>query len=122
MYILFKKIGSVLAILVVSSLGLSNHASAMPALMHNMAGMGTASHHQSTANPTLCVTLCTSVVFSKDDLEQPICEDDEAALPFYAAFQGEFFDDLDTDGKLYASKVKPPSKVPIHILYGVFRS
>lgn len=83
--------------------------------------MGNTEHqNSSTAN---CVTLCRTAVLTKDEELNQISEeqDDEPTTPYYAQFQTSGFNKVDVKSKLYAVSVKPPPKVPIYILYAVFR-
>lgn len=124
MQTLLKKVARLLALLAVSSFGLLSHAVAISAPVHGVESNGTVTHHQSTNNSVRCLTLCTSVVFNKEELQRPDLEDDEDTpfLPFYSKAYSTFLEELDAKGKAYAVSVKPPPKVPIYILHSVFRS
>ena len=55
-------------------------------------------------------------------LEDENEDDDEPALPFYAQNQQSYLDGKSITQRLYAAEIKPPPKIPIYILYGVFRT
>lgn len=116
---LFTGIATVFTVLLLNTFGLALHASAMPMANAGMAGMD----HGSSSS-TNCATLCRTAVFSKEELANSRIdeeEDDEAALPFYAQNQDLRFNNTVIKQKLYADVVKPPPKIPIYILYAVFR-
>lgn len=114
-----RNMASILTLLVISSFGLMGHASAMPSSMHGMSG----GHSHKMPASTRCATLCMSTVFSEEQTANPYFEEeDEPVTPYYIHERAFQLSDLST-GKLpndYATK--PPPKVPIYILYGVFRS
>lgn len=91
---------------------------AMPA--HEMNGM---SHSSGDAGS--CATLCRTALVSRDtnDINRPDNEDDdtEPAVPLYLSLQANSVSKEELRQKLYADAIKPPPKVPVYILYGVFR-
>lgn len=116
----FQKVAVLLTLVLISGFGLVNHVAAMPSTMPQM--NGSMEHSQSAKSSPGCITLCTNVVFNKDDLQNPILdEDDEPIVPFYVQSQDQLFSDTLVKQKLYADTVKPPPKIPIYILYDVFR-
>ncbi len=89
-------------------------------MSHEMNGM---SHSSSDA--TSCATLCRTAVINKEDnvINDDESEDDtEPAIPFYAQDQLLLTDEKSVSQRLYAAEIKPPPKIPIYILYGVFRA
>lgn len=115
-----KNVALVLAVLLLNSVTFAAHTSAMPAMSHEMNG----SMHHSSSDSTSCATQCRTAVLSKEELVSSSNdeEDDEPAIPFYAQNQTWLFSDTQVTQKLYADSVKPPPKIPIYILYGVFRA
>lgn len=87
-------------------------------MSHDMAGM----NHKASDN-TSCATQCRTAVFNQDEAINSRYdeEDDEPVVPFYAQNENLYFSDVIKAGKIYADSVKPPPKIPIYILYGVFR-
>ncbi len=117
---LFQKVTVLLTLVLVSGFGLVNHVAAMQSTMPQM--NGSMEHSQSAKSSPGCITLCTNVVFNKDDLLNPASEeDDEPMVPFYSQNQDQLFSEALLKQKLYADVVKPPPKIPIYILYAVFR-
>lgn len=109
-----------LAVVLLNSLTLVGHSAAMSTMSHDMSGM---SHGSSDA--TSCATLCRTAVVNKEenvinDSENE--DDDEPALLFYAQTQQLRTDEKSVSQRLYAAETKPPPKIPIYILYGVFRA
>jgi hypothetical protein len=49
-------------------------------------------------------------------------DDDEPMVPFYVQVSSWLSDDKTLKQTLYADAVKPPPKIPVYILYGVFRA
>lgn len=117
---LFKDTGLLLAILIFSSLSLGGHVSAMPAMGHEESA---AMNHQSSDSSS-CATQCRKVVVNKEDeIRSPFDEEDDAPNPQYYLVHNDLqFSGTLAKQKLYADSVKPPPKVPIYILYGVFRA
>lgn len=97
-----------------------SHASAMTAMpSHEMSGM---SH--SSGDTGSCATLCRTALVNRNtnDINHPDNEDDdEPATPFYSLALVSVVDEKEVKQKLYADAVKPPPKIPVYILYGVFR-
>jgi hypothetical protein len=76
-----------------------------------------------TSSSASCATLCRTAVINKDEnlnleLDE---EDNEPAIPYYAHDGVWKFGEIHVNQKIYADSVKPPPKIPIYILYGVFR-
>ena len=115
---------SLFVLLTVSAFGLVNHVSAMPISMHEMDQGTSHSQHSQSNGSGRCATLCTSAIVSRDEEQDATTEneDDETVMPFYAQNQVDNFSDTLVSQKLYADSVKPPPKIPIYILYGVFRA
>lgn len=109
-----------LAVVLLNSLSFAGHTSAMSTMSHEMNGM---SHGSSDA--TSCATLCRTAVVNKEDnlINDDEREDDiEPAIPFYVQSQPLRIDEKSVSQRLYAAEIKPPPKIPIYILYGVFRT
>lgn len=109
-----------LAIVLLNSISFAGHTSAMSTMSHEMSGM---SHGSRDA--TSCATLCRTAVINKEDniINNNESEDDtEPATPFYVQSQPLRVDEKSASQRLYAAEVKPPPKIPIYILYGVFRT
>ncbi len=120
----FNHFLSLLILFTVSGFGLVSHVSAMPASMHPMEQGGSHSQHTQSSTTSKCVTLCTSAVVSRDDEFNNVLEDeddDEPSIPFYLQSQKSVYDEVATKVALAVASVKPPPKVPIYILHGVFR-
>ncbi len=115
---LLTNIAAVLTLLLLNTFGLSLRASAMPMGPHEMSGM-----NHKTSNSATCATLCYTAVIKKDEVVnlESDEEDDEPSVPFYTHIKVCDFSETHVSQKLYAYSVKPPPKVPIHILYSVFR-
>ena len=110
----------VLAVVLLNSISFGAHTSAMSTMSHDMSGM---SHGSSDA--TSCATLCRTAVINKEDniINSDESEDDtEPAIPFYSQNQALKTDEKSVSQRLYAAELKPPPKIPIYILYGVFRT
>lgn len=109
-----------LAVVLLNSISFAGHTSAMSTMSHEMNGM---SHSSNDA--TSCATLCRTAVINKEDtlINNDESEDDtEPAIPFYSQNQPLLSDEKSVSQQLYAAEVKPPPKIPIYILYGVFRT
>ena len=115
---LLTNIAAVFTLLLLNLFGLAIHASAMPMTSHEMGGM---SHE--TGSSTSCATLCRTAVFTKEESVVRVDdeENDEPLAPHYTQLQTSIPDDTSVKSRLYAANVKLPPKVPIYILYGVFR-
>ena len=115
---LFTSIITLFTILLLNTFGSALHASAMPMTAHELGSM----NHE-TSSSVSCATLCRTAVISKDEfLNLELNEEnDEPTIPFYA--QGEVwkFSEIHVNQRTYADSIKPPPKIPIYILYGVFR-
>lgn len=115
---LFSNLTTIFTVLLLNLFGFSLHASAMPMASHEMGGM----NHE-TSNSASCATLCRTAVINKDELDNLELnqEDDEPTLPFYAQNEVWKFSEIYVNQRIYADSVKPPPKIPIYILYSVFR-
>ncbi len=115
---LLTNIAAVFTLLLLNIFGLAIHASAMPMTSHEMGGM-----NHDAGSSTSCATLCRTAVFTKEEAVVHVDEEenDEPLAPYYAQFQTPIPDDIGIKSRLYATSVKPPPKIPIYILYGVFR-
>ena len=115
---LFTSIITVFTILLLNTFGSALHASAMPMTAHKLGSM----NHE-TSSSASCATLCRTAVINKDEflnleLDE---ENDEPTIPFYAQDEVFKFSEIHINQRIYADSVKPPPKIPIYILYGVFR-
>ncbi len=116
-------IGNVLAIVAIvllNSIGIASHASAIATASHDMGAM---SHsYEDTGS---CATLCRTALVNQNtnNINRPDNEDDEddPIVAFYAASQSWLLSDKTEKQRLYADAIKPPPKIPVYILYGVFR-
>lgn len=109
-----------LAVVLLNSISFAGHTSEMGAMSHEMSGM---SHGSSEASS--CATLCRTAVISKEEnlINNDESEDDtEPAAPFYVQNLPLRADEKSTTQRLYAAEIKPPPKIPIYILYSVFRT
>lgn len=114
-----KNAALLLAVLLLNSLSLASHASAMSVMPHGM------SSHEDHLNSSTCATLCRTAVPTEKtvvDEQRDKEDDDELVAPFYTQNNSLSSDGLTERQKLYAAKVKPPPKIPIYVLYGVFRA
>jgi hypothetical protein len=117
--IAIKNVSLIVAILLLNSLAFSTHTSAMPAMSHDInSGM-----KHSTSDSASCATLCRTAVLNKDELVDSDYdeENDEPAIPFYLLTNVGQFNNDSVSQKIYAESVKPPPKIPIYILYAVYR-
>lgn len=108
-----------IAVVLLNSLTFAGHTSAMSTMSHDMSGM---SHGSSDA--TSCATLCRTAVIHKEEniVSNDENEDDtEPTIPFYSQNQPLRTDEKSVSQRLYVAEIKPPPKIPIYILYGVFR-
>jgi hypothetical protein len=109
-----------LAVVLLNSISFAGHTTAMSTMSHEMGGM---SHGSSDASS--CATLCRTAVINKEDNlinEDESDDDTEPATPFYIQNQPLRLDEKSVSQRLYAAEIKPPPKIPIYILYGVFRT
>lgn len=107
-----------LAVIILNSV---SHASATTAMSsHEMSGM---SH--SSGDRGSCATLCRTALLNRNtnDINRPDNEEDndEPIPPFYSLSLITTVDEKEVKQKLYADAIKPPPKIPVYILYGVFR-
>ena len=110
---LFTSIITVFTILLLNTFGSALHASAMPMTAHELGSM----NHE-TSSSASCATLCRTAVILNLELDE---ENDEPTIPFYAQDEVFKFSEIHINQRIYADSVKPPPKIPIYILYGVFR-
>lgn len=118
-----KNVFVLLAVLLLNSTSLVGHASAMTSMQHEMHSPNH-SEHSKDNSPASCATLCRTAVVERETIvlrDSENKDDDEPAIPFYTQKQGGYFSDTLVSQKLYADSVKPPPKIPIYILYAVFR-
>lgn len=109
-----------LAVVLLNSLTFVGHSAAMSTMSHDMSGMS----HSST-DATSCATLCRTAVINKEEdaINNDESEDDnEPAASFYGQNLPLRLDEKSATQRLYAAEIKPPPKIPIYILYGVFRA
>lgn len=109
-----------IAVVLLNSISFAAHTSAMSTMSHKMSGM-----NHSSSDATSCATLCRTAVVSKEEniINDDESEDDtEPATQFYIQNQPLRLDEKSVSQRLYADEVKPPPKIPIYILYGVFRT
>lgn len=121
---LFSHVLSLFILLTVSGFGVISHASAMPSSMHQSGRETAHTKHQSSTSSTRCATLCTNAVVSKEDEHLPLeddLDDDEPVIPFYVQQQPSIYDTRSLKLSRDVFAVKPPPKVPIYIIHGVFR-
>ena len=107
------------AVVLLNSLTFVGHSAAMSTMSHDMSGM---SHGSSDA--TSCATLCRTAVVNKEENainDDESEDDDEPIAPFFVESQPLHLDQKSVSQRLYAAEVKPPPKIPIYIIYGVFR-
>ena len=115
---LFTSIITLFTILLLNTFGSALHASAMPMTAHELGSM----NHE-TSSSVSCATLCRTAVINKEEilnLENDV-ENDEPTIPFYAQSDVWIFSEIHVNQRIYADSIKPPPKIPIYILYGVFR-
>jgi len=109
-----------LAVIILTSISFSGHASAMTSMSHEMNGM----QHESS-DVVNCATLCrTAIVGKKEylvDVDQDNEDDAKLIIPFHLHGQSLQTDNKTTSQQLYSAEVKPRPKIPIYILYSVFR-
>ncbi len=109
-----------LAVVLLNSLTFVGHSAAMSTMSQDMGSM-----KHTSSDATSCATLCRTAVVNKEDAatrNEENEDDDEPALPFYAQNQQAYQDGKSISQRLYAAEIKPPPKIPIYILYGVFRA
>lgn len=115
-----KNILCLIAVVLLNSISFIGHASAIPAISHEMKGM---SHTPSDISS--CETLCRTAVVTKEEnvtRNDEKEEDDEPISPLYIHYQFFNFDGKSVNQHLYAAEIKLPPKIPVYILYGVFRA
>ena len=114
---LLTSVTTIFTALLLNMFGLSLHVSATSMASHEMHSMN------ETSSSVTCATLCRTAVFNKDEMVNLELdeENDEPTLPFYARKEVWKFSKIHVNQKLYADSAKPPPKVPIYILYSIFR-
>lgn len=115
-----KNVLVLLAVVLLNSLTFVGHSAAMSTMSHDMGGM-----KHTSSDATSCATLCRTAVVNKEEnaiRNDENEDDDEPALPFYVQDQQLHLDSKSISQRLYAAEIKPPPKIPIYILYGVFRA
>ena len=108
-----------LAVVLLNSISFAGHASAMNTMSHDMSGM---KHGSSDASS--CATLCRTAVINKEDniVNDDENEDDtETAVAYYEQNQSLQTDEKTISQLIFAAEVKPPPKIPIYTLHGVYR-
>ena len=114
---IINSLAAIATVLVLNSFGLANHSSAMP-MSHEMGGMD----HSKTSSNTSCVRLCTSAIVSKEDYDVDAQdEEDSQPKPPYYTLHNSDYPSSNIQGVYYGLTLRPPPKVPIHILFGVSR-
>lgn len=116
---IFKSLTILVTILLFNIITFVAHASTATAMSYDMAGM-----HHSSDNSALCATQCRTAVLSNEEVNSNDRDDeeDEPALPFYALLENQPSHlHYHANAKIYLNSVKPPPKVPIYKLFGVFR-
>lgn len=115
----FKNTLVLLAVVLLNSLTFVGHSAAMSTMSHDMSGM-----NHGSSDATSCATLCRTAVVNKEEniINNDESEDDERAASFYTQSQPLRLDGKSVQQRLYAAEIKPPPKIPIYILYGVFRA
>lgn len=115
-----KNTFALLAVIMLTSISFSGHASAMTSMSHKMNGM----QHESS-DVVNCATLCrTAIVDKKEylvDVDQDNEDDTKLLIPYYIRGQSLQTDNKTTSQQLYSAEVKPPPKIPMYILYSVYR-
>lgn len=114
-------IRNVLVVLAVLLLNTISHTSVVTATSsHEMNGM-----NHSTSESGSCATLCRSTVVNRDiftilhqDQED---DDDKPPKTLYSLSQRAYTSEKLIKQQQYADAVKPPPKVPVYIMYNVFR-
>lgn len=116
-----KTILVLLAVVVLNSVSLAGHSMTMSSSAHDTKTM-----NHGVADSVSCVTLCRTAVVNKEETNLKRDEeenDNNPPTPYY--LQQQLHTQLDaksTSKRSYAANVKPPPKIPIYILYGVFRA
>jgi hypothetical protein len=115
-----KNTFALLAVIMLTSISFSGHASAMTSMSHEMSGM-----QHGSSDVINCATLCrTAIVDKKEylvDSDKDNEDDTKPIIPFYVHGQSLHTDKKTFSQQLYGVEIKPPPKIPIYILYSVFR-
>ena len=109
-----------LAVVLLNSISFAGHTSAMSTMSHEMGGM---SHNSSDTRS--CSTLCRTAIVNREEnavRNDENEDDDEPGLPFYVLDNNRVSDSKTLKQELYSDALKPPPKIPVYILYGVFRA
>ena len=109
-----------LAVVLLNSISFAGHTSAMSSMSHEMGGM-----KHSSSGASSCATLCRTAVVNKEESiisNDEDEDDDKPVAPFYEQDLPIQSDSKSIAQRLYAAEIKPPPKIPIYILYGVFRA
>ena len=115
---LLTNIAAVFTLLLLNIFGLALHTSALPMGSHEMSGM----NHE-VGNSATCATLCGTAVFTKDEVTVKVDDEEngEPSAPYFTLLKTYPPDDVAAKDRIYAANVKQPPKIPLYILYGVFR-
>lgn len=108
------------AIVLLNPVAIAGHASASSTMPHDMGGM---SHNSSDTSS--CSTLCRTAIVNREEnavRNDENEDDDEPGLPFYVLDNNRVSDSKTLKQELYSDALKPPPKIPVYILYGVFRA
>ncbi|RTK94818.1 hypothetical protein EKI60_02865 [Candidatus Saccharibacteria bacterium] len=115
-----KNTFALLAVIMLTSISFSGHTLAMTSMSDEMNGM----QHESS-DVVNCATLCrTAIVDKKEylvDSDKDNEDDTKPIIPFHLHGQSLQTDNKTISQQLYRAEVKPPPKIPIYILYSVFR-
>lgn len=110
-----------LAVILLSLISFVGHASAMKPMSHEMHGM----KHVELSDTASCATLCRSAIVDKKeylvDSDEENNDDEQSIIPFYIQNLSVQTDEKTASQRLYTAEIKPPPKIPIYILYSVFR-
>lgn len=100
--------------------GLVGHTSAMESMTHDMVNVD---HSSSQTRP--CDAICRSSVtaIQKNIVrKKQINKNNLETEPFYRQFQRQTLKIYEVKELVYVARTKPPPKIPIYILYDVFRA
>ena len=114
-----KSVFASIAVVLLSTIGLAGHASAISVGSHEMSGM----HHESSDAVSCMVQCQTGVVASEDksDEKEKNRDDDEPAPPRFPESQQVILGEKLVAPQQNALEAAPPEP-PGYILYGVFRT
>ena len=111
---IIQNIVGILVVIVLNGFGFVGHTVAMP--MHGM-------NHEQTSSAN-CAILCRTVAVESKQLKAKETQkenDNEPFIPFYLQLQNQRIDASPSVIKSCQPSIRLPLKVPIYILYGVFR-